>query len=627
MAICRKPGAEVPAALPSPGYRYLVGLAAVVAIWAVDTLLEDDVPPALASALLVAAVGAGALSGGLGPALVAGSAAFLVWWELALPPDELLLGAIGLGALLLGFAGESVWRSRRRAGVLAAELATTRRLLEDEAAVRLRAQERFDRLIRSNVVPVVVTDADGHCLQANPAFRELLGAPDDLALEGIQWDALALPGDRLLDERAATDARAYGAASPYERTLVCTDGRRIPVLVGAVAVVPGESALLWFVIDLSTRARLEKERAERTLLDVVFETAPVGFGVFDSELRFLRLNRRLAEINGLPPQEQLGRRMPEVLPQLGPEVQSAFAHVFRTGEAIEGTEVHGRTPASDELRTWEVSFYPVRTGDGPLFGVASVVHDVTERRRAEAEREALLRDAERGRAEAESVSRAKDEFLAVLSHELRAPLQGLLGWLGLLQDGRLDAAQQARAHQAIERSARLQTQLISDLLDASRIVTGTFTLESRPLELSEVVGRVVEQFRPLAAARGIGFESSVSDCGITFGDPERLQQGLANLVSNALKFTPPGGTIAVRCEKQGDEVMVTVTDTGEGIGSQFLPHVFDRFRQADGSRSRRHGGLGLGLAITRDLAELYGGSIALTGSRLGGLCARLQLPT
>jgi PAS domain S-box-containing protein len=454
-----------------------------------------------------------------------------------------------------------------------------------------------------------VTDADGRCLQVNTAFRELLGAADDLRLDGMPWDAVALPGERLLDDRAASDARTCGAAPPYERILVCVDGRRIPVLVGVVAIVPGESSLLWFVIDLSTRARLEKERAERALLDIIFESAPVGFGVFDSDLRFLRLNRRLAEINGLSPGEQLGRRIPEVLPQLGPEVQDAFAHVFRTGEAIERAEVRGRTPASDESRTWEASFYPVRTGDGPLFGVASIVHDVTEQRRAEAERAALLRDAERGRAEAESVSRAKDEFLAVLSHELRGPLQGLLGWIRLLQDGRLDTAQQARAHQAIERSARLQTQLVNDLLDASRIVTGTFTLDSQPLELAHVVGRVVGQFRPLAVERGITLESDVSDCGVTLGDPERLQQGLGNLLSNALKFTPPGGTIAVRCEKHGEEVTVTVSDTGEGIGPEFLPHVFDRFRQADGSRSRRHGGLGLGLAIARQLVEMHGGAI------------------
>src|SRR5262249_21284082 len=263
----------------------------------------------------------------------------------------------------------------------------------------------------SSVVPVVVTEQDGRFLEANPAFLELVGCnAEDLAGDGMRWEMLSSPAGRLLDERIAAEARAHGAAPPYERTLVRVDGRRVPVLVGALAVEPGESALLWFVIDLGAGQRLVEEQAARALLDVIFETAPVGLALYDPEMRFLRVNRRLAEINGLPPEAQLGRRLPEVLPELGPEVVEQFSRVLETGEALEHAEAHGRTPASPDERDFEVSYYPVRTPGVPFLSVASIVYEVTDRRRAEAEREALLR-------EAELASRAKDEFLAVLSHE------------------------------------------------------------------------------------------------------------------------------------------------------------------------------------------------------------------
>src|SRR5262249_9725789 len=197
---------------------------------------------------------------------------------------------------------------------------------------------------------------------------------DELVNGSIRWETLTLPAERLLDERAAKEAQTHGAASPYERTLVRADGRRVPVLVGALALTPGESALLWFVIDLGARQQLAEEQAARALLDVVFEMAPFGLGLYDHELRFLRLNRRLAEITGLPPEAQLGQRLPDVLPQLGPEIFDHFDHVFRTGEPIEHAEVRGRTPASPDERFWEVSYYPVRTPDGPFFTVAAIVY-------------------------------------------------------------------------------------------------------------------------------------------------------------------------------------------------------------------------------------------------------------
>jgi PAS domain S-box-containing protein len=617
---------------------HLPGVGAVALVSAIATITAGSMPTNVSVVLLIAAVGAGALSGGVAPAVSAGGVALPAWWYIGLPFDLFLFGAFLLGGVLLAMVGESVVRSRRRAADLAEELAVTRRRLVHEAESHRRAehaeaalrhaQERFDRLVRSNVVPVVVTDQDGRCLDANPAFLELVGCEaKDLAGDAVRWQALSLPAERLLDERAAAEARTHGAASPYERTLVRADGRHVPVLVGALAIAPGEPALLWFVIDLGARQKLAEEQAARALLDVIFETAPVGLGLYDHELRFLRVNRRLAEINGLPPEAQLGRRLPEVLPELGPEVLEQFARVIETGESLEHAEAHGRTPASPDDRHFEVSYYPVRTPGAPFFSIAAIVYEVTDRRRAEEEREALLREAERARSEAELASRAKDEFLAVLSHELRAPLQGVLGWVTLLREGRLEASQQVRALQAIERSTRLQTQVINDLLDVSRIISGKLSVEARPLDVVGAVREAVERVRPAAAARGITLDASIADCGVSLGDAQRWQQVLGNLLSNAMKFTPPGGRISVRCEHAGEEIMVVVEDSGEGIAPEFLPHVFERFRQADASSSRRHGGLGLGLAIARRLVELQGGRIIAESEGVGrGARFTIHLP-
>ena len=594
-------------------------------------------PAGVSVALLVAAVGAGALSGGFAPAMTTGSVALPAWWFLGLPFDFFFFGAFLLGGALLAVAGENAVRSRDRAGNLTAELSAMRRRLADEADVRRRAEEaeaavgrarhRFERLVRSSVVPAVVTD-DGRRIDASPAFLELVGhGAEELADGVLRWDTLTLPAERLLDERAAADAREHGAALPYERTLVRADGRRVPVLIGVFAIAPAESALLRVAIDLGTREELAEEQAARSLLDVVFETAPIGLGLYDREFRVLRVDRRLAEITGLSREEQLGRGVPELLPELGPGMLADFEHVIRSGQPLEHAEARGRTPASPDERYFDVSYYPVRTPGVPSFSIAAIVYEVTGRRRAEAEREALLQEAERARREIEQASRAKDEFLAVLSHELRAPLQGVLGWVSLLRDGRLDAGQELRAIQAIERGTRQQTQLINDLVDVSRIISGKLSVESHPLDVEASLREWVGPFRRTAATRGVTLDANIADCSISLGDPERLKQVVGNLLSNAIKFTPSGGRITVRCAQREHEIELVVEDTGEGIPSEFLPHVFERFRQADSSSSRRHGGLGLGLAIARRLVELHGGRITASSEGVGrGARFAIHLP-
>jgi signal transduction histidine kinase len=229
---------------------------------------------------------------------------------------------------------------------------------------------------------------------------------------------------------------------------------------------------------------------------------------------------------------------------------------------------------------------------------------VSEARRTELLR--LERDAREG---AEAANRLKDEFLATLSHELRTPLNAILGWIYILRSGRLDAAASARAVETIERNARAQAQLVNDLLDVSRIISGKMLLDLRPTEVGPAIESAIQSVRPAAEAKGIALRTELGERARVIGDPQRLQQIVWNLASNAIKFTPKGGRVTVRTANADGRVEITVADTGPGIAPEFLPYIFERFRQADSSTSRSYGGLGLGLAIVRNLTELHGGTV------------------
>jgi PAS domain S-box-containing protein len=252
----------------------------------------------------------------------------------------------------------------------------------------------------------------------------------------------------------------------------------------------------------------------------------------------------------------------------------------------------------------------VRDEAGKALRMVGSMLDLTERKQAEQLRERLLQEAEHARAEAESANQMKDEFLATLSHELRTPLNAILGWASLLKSARLDAAAREEGLDAIERNSRVQAQLIEDLLDVSRIISGKLRLDVQRVAPADVIDAALAAVMPAADAREIRIHKVLDhSAGPVAGDPARLQQVLWNLLSNAVKFTPKGGRIQVLLERVNSHIEISVSDTGQGIRPEFLPHVFDRFRQADASTTRRHGGLGLGLSIVRQLVELHGGSV------------------
>jgi PAS domain S-box-containing protein len=247
---------------------------------------------------------------------------------------------------------------------------------------------------------------------------------------------------------------------------------------------------------------------------------------------------------------------------------------------------------------------------GEPYRMVGVTRDITERKLAEEERERLLTSERAARADAEAASRLKDEFLATVSHELRTPLTAVLGWARLLRVNDFDEAGRKHAVSVIERNARSQQQLIEDLLDVSRIITGKLRLDVTPIDPAALVEAAIEAVLPGAEAKEIRIEKKMAArVGLVSGDPARLQQVVWNLLSNAIKFTPRGGEVNVRLERVNSHIEISINDSGDGINQEFLPYVFDRFRQADGTTARQYGGLGLGLAIVRHLVELHGGTV------------------
>ena len=229
--------------------------------------------------------------------------------------------------------------------------------------------------------------------------------------------------------------------------------------------------------------------------------------------------------------------------------------------------------------------------------------------RSEEQRRELLEREQAARRDAQRANRAKDEFLATLSHELRTPLNAILGWTSLLASGQLDAAAARKALGSIDRNTRAQAQLIEDLLDISRIVTGKLRLDMQTVPLRSVVNAAIDAVRHAAEAKGVVLEADLVDDPPILCDPARMQQVIWNLLSNAIKFTPGEGRVTIRTERQGDRARITVADSGAGISPEFLPHVFERFRQEDGAATREHAGLGIGLSIVRHVVELHGGTV------------------
>ncbi|HZG53651.1 MAG TPA: ATP-binding protein [Pyrinomonadaceae bacterium] len=382
----------------------------------------------------------------------------------------------------------------------------------------------------------------------------------------------------------------------------------------------------------------ERERAqaalhrEREFLEALLENVEDGIVACDAQGVLSLFNRATREFHGLPDEPLPAERWAEHYDLFLADGETRMTRedipLFR---ALEGERVRNAemviAPKHGARRRLLASGRALFGAGGEKLGAVVVMHDITTERQAEEERVHLIEERE-ARKSAEESNSLKDEFLATISHELRTPLTAILGWTSMLGAGQLDEETTARALNTIHRNARSQVQLIDDLLDVSRIITGKLRLDVSTIELGQVIEAAADAVLPAAEAKNIRLQVLLdTQVGTVSGDADRLQQVVWNLLTNAVKFTPKGGRVQVRLERIDSHVEITVSDSGKGIDSEFLPHVFDRFRQADQKSTRAHGGLGLGLSIVRQLVELHGGSVHAESDGEGrGTRIVVQLP-
>ena len=393
---------------------------------------------------------------------------------------------------------------------------------------------------------------------------------------------------------------------------------------GAVEAVAGVSR------DITDRKQAEAAlRQSEQRFRLMADAAPQIVWITDAEGRVEFFNKQWSDYTGIPYEPKLAAEIAAnfVHPEDGARTMEAFAQARRSGSIF---SVEHRVRSSTGAYRWFlVRAEPYRdpqTGEIIRWFGASV--DIHDRRAIEQEREQLLASEQTARETAETANRIKDEFLAVLSHELRSPLNPILGWSKLLQQGKLDAAKTKIALTTIERNAQLQVQLIEDLLDISRIMQGKLSLTATPVSLTEVITAAIETVRLAAEAKQIQITLALDPVASISGDAARLQQVVWNLLTNAVKFTPHRGEVTVELRQVDGLAQMRVVDTGKGINPNFLPYVFEYFRQEDGSTTRKFGGLGLGLAIVRQIVELHGGTVKAESDGEGqGATFTVQLPT
>jgi PAS domain S-box-containing protein len=485
-------------------------------------------------------------------------------------------------------------------------------------------------LVEQSPTPIWHSGIDGRCDYFNPAWTRFTGRTLEQELaDGWERGIHAEDSAHCAEVFHQRQANRQPFETVYRR--MRHDGVYRYVVDRAVPLSDPDGTFTGFVghcVDIHDYRRHghpAKEYDElRFLADLIphmiFTTTPEGRNDYS--------NQFAADYIGVDSDHLTGERWAAAVhPDEQAEMFRRWTHCLITGETFEMI-YRFRRALDGEYRWFLGRAAPLRGPDGRIvrwFGLNTDLHD---QKLAEIERTELLEREQKARADAEAANRLKDEFLATLSHELRTPLSAILGWIQLLRTETLTEAQHDHALETIEASAKLQTQLVADILDVSRIITGKLRLEVKWVDLRRVVNAAIETLLPAAVAKGIAIDFQVDPrLEPVCGDAERLQQVMWNLLSNAIKFCPRGGRVVVTITLNGDQVDLVVSDNGEGIPADVLPHIFERFRQGDNSTKRRHGGLGLGLAIVRHLVELHGGTVEAQSAGPGeGAAFHVQLP-
>jgi PAS domain S-box-containing protein len=558
------------------------------------------------------------------------------WLEAVHPDDRKPVAEAWRRAVAEGSSFESEYRLRRADGQWVWTLARAVPVRNEDGSVREwvgnnqditdrrradETQRRIAAIVENSDDAIATKTLQGVVTSWNQAAERIFGyAPEEMIGEPI---ARLVPPDRVdeVPEILAKIARGE-RVHHYETERIRKDGRRIHVSLtvspvrDAAGNVIGASKIARDITEkkeAEERLRRNEERARRTLeyAEAIMASMTEGLYMLDSDGRVTFVNAAAERLFGWSRQELLGRKMHDATHYARPDGRPFPAEeceglrVLRNAETLlNQNDFFIRKDGSSFPVTYSAS--PVLAGGG-VAGVVVVFRDQTEAVRRSIEREELLALAELARAEAEAANRAKDEFLSVVSHELRTPLASMLNWLRVLRSG--GEQHMARALESLQRSAEAQAKLVEDLIDTSRIDTRQLRLEREPVELAGVVRTALEAMLPAAHAKRLRVETKLEEGTVVAGDAQRLQQVAANLLSNAIKFAHAGGRVQVTVEAGYSHARLVVEDDGPGIPAAFLPHVFERFRQAEPAASRSHGGLGLGLAIVRQLVELHGGSV------------------
>ncbi len=480
-----------------------------------------------------------------------------------------------------------------------------------------RSEQRLRIALDAGQLGAWQLDLATNMLDCTPRCKANFGLPADADFTYQRFIEIVHPDDR--DSVRANVQRAFDERALYqaEYRVVWDDGSLHWISASGRAnyTVDGRPYnMVGITLDVTERKRAEEavresEQQLRTLANAI----PLLAWMAEPDGYIFWYNQRWYDYTGMTPEQMEGWGWQSVHdPEILPRVLERWRVSLTTGEPFEMEfPLKG---ADGAFRSFLTRVTPLRDGQGRVLRWFGTNTDVEELRQA-------LR-------QAEEASRTKDEFLATLSHELRTPLTAILGWARMLSSGKLDNANTTRALETIERNAKAQSQLIEEILDVSRVITGKLRLEVQPVDLTAVIESSIDAVLPAADAKGIRIQR-VLDAGASMvsGDPARLQQIIWNLLSNAIKFTPKDGRVLVKLERVNSQVEIIVSDNGLGIRPDILPYIFERFRQADSSTTRAHGGLGLGLAIVRHLVEMHGGTVEVESRGEGhGATFTVKLP-
>ncbi len=446
---------------------------------------------------------------------------------------------------------------------------------------------------------------DGTILRANKAELRMLGYS---AEEYIGRNIAEFHVDQDLVQDILARLFKGETLEEYRAQVRSKDGTIRDVVINSSAYFEGGEFVHTRCFTRDITEQLQAEKALRHLAAIV-ETTDDAVISKDLNGIITSWNPAAERLYGYKAEEVVGKPVAILIPPEWPNEEPKILARIRRGERIDHYET---IRVAKDARRLDVSLTvsPIYDATGKIVGASKIARDITEQKRTQEEIARLLVAERAARQDAEVASRTKDEFLATLSHELRTPLTAMLGWLTILRGHKLDKTTTEHAIDTIERNAKAQAQLIEDLVDISRIVGGKLNLEVVPTELMPVVDAAIEVVRPAADAKEITIDVNYdATVGPVAGDASRLQQIIWNLMSNAVKFTPKGGKVSVNFRRQNGFAELVISDTGIGISADFLPHVFERFRQAESTATRSHRGMGLGLAIVRHLIELHGGTV------------------